>query len=115
MSKDAFMALVKQGITVLGMLLIAFGHFDQSQVATMSDALLQIAGSGFVLFSMAWSAYRTWQNAHAKVVSAAVGAPVVVPLIGKPTLANYTVSPSALQDLQKAGASNDTMNKARAA
>lgn len=115
MSKDAFLALVKQGITVLGMLLIAFGHFDQSQVSQISDAILQVAGGSFVLFSMAWAAYRTWQNAHAKVVSAAVGAPIVVPLIGKPTLSNYTVTPSALQDLQKAGASNDSMDKARAA
>lgn len=113
MSKDAFMALVKQGVTVLGMLLIAFGHFDQSQVSQISDAVLQVAGSGFVLVSMAWSIYRTWQNAHAKVVSAAVGVPVVVPLFGKPTLQNYVTAPNALRDMQKAGAANDTMVRAK--
>lgn len=112
MNTDFLSSAIKQVLTGSGALLVMFAHFTAAQETAFINAGMQVGGGLLILASFAYSVYRNSQTAHAKAVSVAVGVPVNTPMLGKATMANYTVTKNALADLQKAGAANDVVAKA---
>lgn len=94
---DNLQSLIRAALNALGGYAVANGLVTDTQWTSLGGAIL-------VLLSLAWSWYSNRQTNAAKTVSAAVGAPVVVPLVGMPTVAAHTPTPTGAADVAKAKA-----------
>lgn len=94
---DNLQSILRAILTSLGGALVANGYVTSVQLQTIIGAVLALG-------AVAWSVYSNRQTRAANVVAAATGTPVVVPLVGVPTVANHDQTPTGRVDVAKAKA-----------
>lgn len=83
---DNLQSVIRAILTSLGGALVANGYVTSAQ-------LQSAIGAAIALAAVAWSVYSNHQTRAANAVAAVTGSPVVVPLIGVPTVADHAPAP----------------------
>jgi hypothetical protein len=91
---DNLQSILRAILTSLAGGLVASGYLDAAQLQVVIGAVL-------ALFSVGWSIYSNHQTRAANVVAAATGTPIVVPLIGTPTVTNAVPTKTGAADVAK--------------
>lgn len=90
-------SIIRAVLVAAGGWLVNNGYFSAEQWQSVVGAVLALG-------AVAWAVYSNHQTKAANVVAAATGTPVVVPLVGVPTVADHTKTATGQADVIKAKA-----------
>ncbi len=96
------MSMIRQLLTLFGGIAVSAGYLTSAQLSTFSDALMQAIGGVAIIASLVWSWWHNRQAKAASAVSAITQNPVVVTGLKTPTVADHTVSVTAIADMAAA-------------
>jgi hypothetical protein len=97
MNSDNIQSIARAILVASGAWLVNNGYVSAAQWQSVVGAILALG-------AVAWSIYSNRQTRAANAVAAVTGNPVVVPLIGVPTVADHAPAPTGAADVAKAKA-----------
>jgi len=85
-------------------ILVAAGGWAINNGYVTTEQWQSAVGAILALAAVAWAIYSNRQTRAANAVAAVTGKPVVVPLVGIPTVADHAPAPTGAADMAKAKA-----------